>query len=172
MEENFNKKSILILFLLLIILFLFIYKGIVLSGNEYYDAYISYQKIASNTTTVLKKAKIIENNTKFTNKKMVELLSNFDDENQALTSIKHALVLKHEKILNDLNKLIDNIQISISNNSNKYEMKEELINIRDNFNLYENQHESKSEGDLLEEIIDKLEANISSMRAYFNKINN
>ena len=169
MEENVNKKNIFILFLLLVLTFLFIYKGIVLSGSEYYEAYNSYKKIVNNNSTILKKTKINDNNIKSNNKKMYELLSNFDDDNQELTSFKHSLILKHQKIISDLNILIDDSQ-----NSNKtlIEIKDELINIKNNFNIYEkNIQGNKTEAESLEDIIDKLELNIQSMRAYFNKNN-
>jgi hypothetical protein len=43
MDEQINKKGVIFVFLSLILIFLFIYKGIILSGDEYAEALAEYK---------------------------------------------------------------------------------------------------------------------------------
>jgi len=64
MEESYKKRSIIIVFSVLLIFFVFLYKGIILSGDEYYKEYIKYSSNEAIKSTSLKNAKtgtVVEN---------------------------------------------------------------------------------------------------------------
>jgi len=58
MEEPYKKRNILLVFFVLLIIFVFLYKGIILSGDEYILEYLKYSNDQLPKTTSLKITKI------------------------------------------------------------------------------------------------------------------
>lgn len=117
MDEPINKKSILFLFLILLMIFVFIYKGLVLSGDEYLEEYLKYKRFNGKTTSPsgLKRGKgenfPKHNELSYVNRtELIYELSNVDDNILQLKSLSHKIKNKNEKLIDDLNKLVSSNQ--------------------------------------------------------------
>ncbi len=150
MEEQINKKSIVTVFLALLIIFLFIYKGLILSGEEYFEEYNAFRTSTEKLNqTGMKKAGINSSSapkSSYLQKKVYDVLQNLEDQKLNLGAMKHTLKNNELLLVENLNKII---------NSGNITMLKEIVND------VENNKDKKVNVDL---IIDSLGSNIETLR--------
>jgi hypothetical protein len=113
MEEQINKKNIIFLFLTLIILFLFFYKGVILPGDEYLEEYNNFRNSTSKQNlSSLRKGNLnigTNSGSTYTNlqKRLFEVLQNFEDMKLNFSSSLHSLKTNHNELEEGIEKLIN-----------------------------------------------------------------
>lgn len=123
MDESINKKNIIYVFLLLLLFFLFVYKGFILSGDEYLEEYIKYRDSSQKTSQIgMKKGGGLinsnsnsntnvsnpkKNEISLTNTKIYEVLNNLENLKLNLGSSIHSLKANENALLQSLNKIKD-----------------------------------------------------------------
>jgi uncharacterized protein YdiU (UPF0061 family) len=154
MDEQVNKKNIICVFLLLIMLFLFIYKGIILSGEEYLEEYIAFRNQAEKQTFLKKlgkktKSESLEINEENDDREKLlgNLLTQLDNVKLELEALGHVIKNKKQDVIEKLDKL--------NNDTNKETIKEVIENIK-------NTNDQTS----LENITEILNVNIKVLRNY------
>jgi len=71
-HSTMNKKNILMVFVGFTVVFLFLYKGFILSGDEYYDKYNELTNTSYSKTSSLKKPKSIDSSAAIDPEKKLE----------------------------------------------------------------------------------------------------
>jgi hypothetical protein len=156
MEEQINKKSVFFVFIGLILLFLFIYKGVILSGEEYYEEYVNFRNQAEKQTVLKGKRsksdnlEINDNDEKTEYIVLLNIVSQLENVKLELNSLDHSLKSKRQSINEKLEQ--------IKNESNSHVV-QSIIETVENAN---NQNG-------LENIIDVLNVNIKVLRKYINE---
>ena len=104
MEDQINKKSIIFLFGFLILMFIFIYKGFILSGDEYVEELNNFYNFAGKQNSItLKKGgagqlsgsinlnSASKKDSSPLQKKFYDVLQNLEDLKLSLGSLKHSI---------------------------------------------------------------------------------
>jgi hypothetical protein len=162
MDEQINKKNIIFVFIALIVVFLFIYKGILLSGEEYYEEYTKFRNQAENQQTFLKKLgkkkadnlEITEDNNLNEYKILSNILQQLDNVKLDLGSLDHFIKNKKHNNVENLEKL--------KNLNNTHNLTADILN-----EVIEN-IQNTNDQIMLENITDVLRLNIESLRSYIN----
>jgi hypothetical protein len=119
MEDQINKKNIIFLFGFLILVFIFIYKGFILSGDEYLEELINFNAYAGkgNSITLKKGGAGQHSGSSSLNsaskkessplqKKFYDVLQNLEDLKLSLGSLKHSLKSNDFILIENLKKLL------------------------------------------------------------------
>ena len=165
MEENLNKKTILILFIISLGIFLFIYKGLFSNGEIYRYEYENFRiSLSSHNNTSLKKGKgNYNNNHSSKNKNKIPIEYSIIDN--GLLNIKSAIqnsINNNENIINSLNLIIEQF-----NNDNITE--EKIKNFKKEINkMKQSINEIKSSKDKLK----SLDLTMDEVLINFEKIRN
>jgi hypothetical protein len=154
MDEQINKKSIIFVFIMLILAFLFIYKGVILSGEEYYEEYINFRNQAEGQTVLGKLGKrnkadlgISEDNREL--KLLGSVVSQLDNVKLELDALGHMIKNKKQSVKDKLDSLRLNNTAIVEN----------IVEIVDNVN----------DQNSLENIMEMLNVNIKVLRSYINE---
>ena len=165
MEENLNKKTILILFIISLGIFLFVYKGLFSNGEIYKFEYENFRiSLTSHNNTSLKKGKgNYNNNPSSKNKNKIPIEYSIIDN--GLLNIKSAIqnsINNNENIINSLNLIIEQF-----NNDNITE--EKIKNFKKEINkMKQSINEIKSSKDKLK----SLDLTMDEVLINFEKIRN
>lgn len=171
MNQNVNKKPIIILFGLMVCLLLFVYKGFIKSGEEYYKEYVDYdQKYVNKTVendmnhSSLKKTKGANSQKEGAARaKIPPEISMLDNIILDSKSLIERVNFQNENILQNLN-----IIYNLTNNFNK------TNNLSDSINeLYKRINSSieeimliKRDNKNIDKNLDDLSSNVESLRKY------
>ncbi len=162
MDEPINKKNILILFAFLVLIFLFIYKGVILTGEEYAEAYNHFRDVAiqKQNQSTLKKGKEKDQNgstvaNNLNNSNMYKVLQDYEDILLSFNSALHTIKTKDYK-------LEDYVEIFLNKtNNNSID-----LNITTELNefLQGYKNERIIDQNTLNNIYEKLTENIAALR--------
>ena len=165
MEENLNKKTILILFIISLGIFLFIYKGLFSNGEIYRYEYENFRiSLTSHNNTSLKKGKgNYNNNPSSKNKNKIPIEYSIIDN--GLLNIKSAIqnsINNNENIINSLNLIIEQFSNDNINEEKIQNFKKEINKVKQSIN------EIKSSKDKLK----SLDSTMDDVLINFEKIRN
>jgi transcription initiation factor IIF auxiliary subunit len=165
MEENLNKKTILILFIISLGIFLFIYKGLFSNGEIYRYEYENFRiSLSSHNNTSLKKGKgNYNNNHSSKNKNKIPIEYSIIDN--GLLNIKSAIqnsINNNENIINSLNLIIEQFSNDNINEEKIQNFKKEINKVKQSIN------EIKSSKDKLK----SLDSTMDDVLINFEKIRN
>ena len=165
MEENLNKKTILILFIIALGIFLFIYKGLFSNGEIYRYEYENFRiSLSSHNNTSLKKGKgNYNNNPSSKNKNKIPIEYSIIDN--GLLNIKSAIqnsINNNENIINSLNLIIEQFSNDNINEEKIQNFKKEINKVKQSIN------EIKSSKDKLK----SLDSTMDDVLINFEKIRN
>ena len=165
MEENLNKKTILILFIISLGIFLFIYKGLFSNGEIYRYEYENFRiSLSSHNNTSLKKGKgNYNNNPSSKNKNKIPIEYSIIDN--GLLNIKSAIqnsINNNENIINSLNLIIEQFSNDNINEEKIQNFKKEINKVKQSIN------EIKSSKDKLK----SLDLTMDEVLINFEKIRN
>jgi hypothetical protein len=134
MEEPINKKNIIYVFVILLLFFLFIYKGLILSGDEYLEEFNKFTDATKSIQTGMKKGgnviaiggnkKNLDSQHSALNKKLFEVLNNLENIKLNLGSSIHAIKTNDDLLIQSLSKYFNNTSLD--------ELKEDIKKIKDN----------------------------------------
>jgi hypothetical protein len=183
MEEQINKKNIIIVFSALLLLFLFFYKGFILSGEDYTEEYNSFvANLDSTKKSAMKKGNVNSNSGSsslvnsgsqpgsYLAKKEIKIeQKSLYEVMEALENIKLNLGAMKHNIKSKLNNLIKNVNEDFESEENFN--KNETISINATvFKKYSNLVEElnkESENDI-EKMWEGLEKEIETLRSISN----
>ena len=165
MEENLNKKTILILFIISLGIFLFIYKGLFSNGEIYRYEYENFRiSLSSHNNTSLKKGKgNYNNNHSSKNKNKIPIEYSIIDN--GLLNIKSAIqnsINNNENIINSLNLIIEQFNNDSITEEKIKNFKKEINKVKQSIN------EIKSSKDKLK----SLDLTMDEVLINFEKIRN
>jgi hypothetical protein len=189
MEDQINKKSIIFLFGFLILMFIFIYKGFILSGDEYVEELNNFYNFSGKQNSItLKKGgagqlsgsinlnSASKKDSSPLQKKFYDVLQNLEDLKLSLGSLKHSIKNDDRVLIENFNKLLftgektstnDNVSKS---NLTAYNITLQsqstvpnLSHIKDIINEFQNTKNKKNYYNV-DSMIETLSRNIESLR--------
>jgi hypothetical protein len=158
MDEPINKKSIIFLFMGLILIFLFLYKGLVLSGDEYNKEILLFRN-STTTQSILKKTKLGSKDKAKEN--LISNLTSVIQENEnlylELTSLNNGRKTKELKYVS----ILESIYNITENNSNITQFNASIITqLKDALKEIKDPKQNEE----LENISDRLNINTDLLR--------
>lgn len=189
MEDQINKKSIIFLFGFLILMFIFIYKGFILSGDEYVEELNNFYNFSGKQNSItLKKGgagqlsgsinlnSASKKDSSPLQKKFYDVLQNLEDLKLSLGSLKHSIKNDDRVLIENFNKLLFTGEKTITNdNESKSNLTAynitlqsqstvpNLSHIKDIINEFQNTKNKKNYYNV-DSMIETLSRNIESLR--------
>jgi len=169
MEEQINKKNIIYLFLILLLFFLFIYKGLILTGDEYLEEYKKFTDSARSSQSGMKKGflnfnsnAIALNNSKKNEhsplfKKLFDVLNNLENMKLNLGSNIHTLMTEDQKFVQNILKYFNHTDYNLT--------KEQINEIVLDAETFRNQRDKTN----VDSILEGLTNNIEILRSITNE---
>jgi hypothetical protein len=163
MEEQINKKNILIVFSALLLVFLFFHKGFILSGEEYTEEYNSFlANLESSKKSAMKKGSAKENQGS-------SLSGNLGS--QPMTILNKKEIKIEQKSLYEVMEALENIKLNLG--SMKHNIKSKLNLLNNVINNGNEEFETLLDKTKLENFYNSTElinTNSSMIRKYSNNI--